>query len=75
MLSKVPRPKKPPPLAEGETWFVRLPKGTSLLTVIIDELTELTVVLRVEKDGIVGYGGHLGRYIRAEVEFVERVPE
>lgn len=74
MLSKVPRPKKPPPLAEGETWFVRLPKAPTLAAVVIDELTELTVVLRLERDGIVGYGGHLGRYIRAEVEFVERVP-
>ena len=63
------------PLAVGETWFIRLPNALTLLTVIIDELTEHTVVLRAEKDSNVSYAGHLGRFIRREIKFVERVPE
>jgi hypothetical protein len=70
------RSRRPKP-AVGETWFARLPRavGAQLVAVTIDEFTPATVVLILREDGQVGYEGHLGRYIRREVKFVERVPE
>lgn len=74
LRASTPRRPKVPPLAVGETWFIRMPNAIALLTVIIDELTEQTVVLRAEKDSNVSYAGHLGRFVRREIQFIERVP-
>lgn len=61
------------PPAVGETWYVKLPKSVQCATVTVDELTERTVVLSLVKDANVSYAGSLGRYVRREIKFVERV--
>ncbi len=73
-VTAVKRAPKPAP-AVGEVWFVKLPKAEQLACVLIDELTPMTVVLRLERDSNVSYSGPLGRYVRHEVRFVERVAE
>jgi hypothetical protein len=66
-----PRRQEP---AEGETWFARLRNAEQLVTVHIEEFTQCTVVLRLVPDSNVSYEGRLGRYLRRDVKFVERVP-
>lgn len=73
---KKPAPKrlKPQPLAVGELWFVRLPQATQLACVLIDAMTEKTIVLILEPDSGQNYDGRIGRYERSEIKFVERIP-
>jgi hypothetical protein len=66
------RRRRPAP-ALGDIWFAKLPNSEQLATVRIDELTEFTVVLFLESDSNVSYRGVLGRYVRREINFVERV--
>lgn len=56
-----------------ETWFARMRNAEQLMTVHIEEFTQLTVVLRLEPDSNVQYSGKLGRYLRRDIKFVERV--
>lgn len=56
-----------------ETWFARMRNAEQLVTVHIEEFTLLTVVLRLEPDSNVQYAGKLGRYLRRDVRFIERV--
>lgn len=65
--------KKRPSPAVGEVWFVKLPKAEQLAAVAVEELTQFTVVLRLEKDTNVSYSGLLGRYVRREIKFVEKI--
>lgn len=67
------RAKRPQPKV-SETWFAKMRNANQLVTVHIEEFTALTVVLRLEPDSNVQYNGKLGRYLRREVRFVERVP-
>lgn len=52
---------------KGETWYVRLPDAKSLTTAVVTDLTAHTVELT--KDG----GWQTSRYIRDDIQFVERV--
>lgn len=74
LTSKKARIEKSPALGVGETWHVLLPVSNQCATVTIDEVTEATVVLSLERDCGCYYAGHLGRYKRSQIEFVERIP-
>lgn len=77
MLSKVPRPKKPPPLAVGEVWRVQLPEKPmypqGVISVEIEQMTTRTLVLRRRQDLDDGIFDQRWRLKREAVEFVERV--
>jgi hypothetical protein len=72
-MKKPTRKPKSQPLATGECWFVRLPQATQLACVFIEEMTQHTVVLRLEAELGQNYGGLLGRYERSAIKFVERL--
>lgn len=64
-----------PPLAVGETWFVKLPGSLQIACVEVDELTRRTVVLRMQSDIGQSYANAMaGRYEQHDVKFIERVP-
>ncbi len=73
-MSKRLKKHETPPLAVGETWFVRFPREEFVATVEIDELTANTIVVRRLVD--VGHsvaGAAPSRWERGDLKFVERV--
>lgn len=51
----------------GETWWVKLPGGVSLTEVVVTGVTAHTVELRSQP------GKTVSRYVRDEVQFIEKV--
>lgn len=51
----------------GETWWVKLPGGVSLTEVVVTGVTAHTVELRSQP------GKTVTRYVRDEVQFIEKV--
>lgn len=56
----------PIPYQKGETWYVKLAGAGSLATVVIIDVTDKTVELKM-----LPYGG-TNRYIKTEITFVEK---
>lgn len=63
--------KEMTPLGVGETWFAKLPGAHDLKVVVVDEVTERTVVLDSVRSGDEPWA--LDRFARIDVEFVEKV--
>lgn len=53
------------PYAIGETWYVKLPGGTTLLTLKITDVTDKTVEFEQKFTS-------KSRYIKSEITFVEK---
>jgi hypothetical protein len=49
-------------------WYVRLPGATTLLSVIVIETTDLTVVLQQDRGGL---PSSQRRYLFSDIEFIE----